>query len=866
MRALQSVCVVVGLLGFAPAQASAQRLPHTVIPSRYELTIRVDLASASFQGEDTIHVDVHEPTTAITLNAAEITFQSVTITAAAGDQRARVTLDSAAEQATFHVDRALPAGPATIRIAYKGVLNDQLRGLYLSRANNRRYAVSQLEATDARRMFPSFDEPAMKAEFALTAIVDTADHAISNGAIVSDTPGPGAGKHTIRFETTPKMSTYLVALAVGDFVCRAGGVDGTPIRVCATPDKQRLTGFALEAAEKNLHFYNGYYAITYPFKKLDIVAVPDFAAGAMENTAAIFYRETLLLSDPASSTARSRKVIAEVLAHEMAHQWFGDLVTMEWWDDIWLNEGFANWMETKPLRAWNPDWHSELDEVIANQEALRLDALTSTRPVRTKANTPAEINELFDAIAYNKGAAVLRMVEGYVGAAAFRDGVNAYLQQFQYGNARAEDFWTVMTRTTGKPVDKVMSGFVDQPGVPLVSVAPQCGGEKAVLTLRQERYRQVTQPAPSASQVWDIPACVRLPDAFSQCDQLDAPAGAMPVPTCPSWLIGNADGLGYYRVGYQPATITAIAAEISRATPSERISLLGDEWALVRAGKHDISVNLDLASAFAGDRHDVVVGALTDTLDRIGRQLTTDQSRAKYRQWVKQLLDPILREVGWTAAASETEQRKVLRTEVIDALGDTARDPDVLAKATSLAEQVLKQPDSLEPVLRNTVVQLAPLAGDRALYDRYLAAATAARDPDEHYRYLSGLARFSDPALVRRTIDLIVSPDVRPQDVPGFVAGLLRNPDAHDYAWTLVQQRWTELQKKIGSFGGNTAVVAALASFCDAERAADIRRFFAAHPVPDAQRTLQQALEEIDICAAVRAAQAPVLARWLDKL
>ena len=864
MRTLTVACTTAILLGFASGDAFAQRLPTSVIPSRYDLTIRVDLASATFGGEETVIVDVPEPTTAITLNAAEITFQSVMIKAG-GERPATVTLDPAAEQATFHVDRTIPAGPATIRVAYKGVLNDQLRGLYLSRANNRRYAVSQLEATDARRMFPCFDEPALKAEFTLTAIVDKADHAISNGAIVSDTPGPGAGLHTIRFERTPKMSTYLVALAVGDFVCREGGVDGTPIRVCATPDKQRLTAFALDAAEKNLHFYNGYYAIRYPFKKLDIVAVPDFAAGAMENTAAIFYRETLLLSDPANSTERSKKFIAQVLAHEMAHQWFGDLVTMQWWDDIWLNEGFANWMETKPLRAWNPGWHAELDEVIANQEALRLDALASTRPVRTKANTPSEINELFDAIAYNKGAAVLRMVEGYVGASAFRDGVNAYLQQFQYGNARAEDFWTVMTRTAGKPVDKVMEGFVDQPGVPLVSVAPRCGSDKAVLTLRQERYRQVTQPPSSSQSVWDIPACVRLPDAFSQCDELAAAAGEMPVPACPSWLIGNADGLGYYRVGYQPDTISAIAAELSRATPSERISLLGDEWALVRAGRHDVSVNLDLLSAFAGDRHDVVIGSVTETLDRIDRQLTTDQSRATYRQWVKQLLDPILREVGWTVSPSDTEQRKVLRTKVIAALGATARDAEVLAKAKSLAEQVMKDSRSLDPALRDTIVALAPLTGDRALYDRYLAAAAAAADPDEHYRYLTGLARFSDPALVRRTVDLIVSPDVRPQDAPGFVAALLRNPDAHEYAWTLVQQRWADLQKKIGPFGGNTTVVSALGSFCDAQRAADLRRFFAAHPAPDAQRTLQQALEEVDICAAVRAAQAPVLAKWLEK-
>jgi aminopeptidase N len=860
MRA-QTLGVVFTLLA-APQYAVAQRLPTAVVPSHYDLTIDVNLAAATFKGEETIRVDVKTPTADVTLNAAEIRFESVTIDAG-GEQRATVNANDAAEQATFHVDRPLPAGAATIRIRYTGTLNDQLRGLYLSRANHRRYAVSQLEATDARRMFPCFDEPAMKATFSLTAIVDAADHAISNGAVVSDTAGPGNGRHTIRFDTTPRMSTYLVALAVGDFVCREGGADGTPIRICATPDKQPLTGFALEAAEKNLRFYNAYYAIKYPFKKLDIVAVPDFSAGAMENTAAIFYRETLLLADPKGAPERSRKLIAEVLAHEMAHQWFGDLVTMQWWDDIWLNEGFANWMETKPLRAWNASWHSELDEVIANQEALRLDALASTRAVRAKAETPAEINELFDAIAYNKGAAVLRMVEGYVGAEPFRAGVNAYLEQFQYANARAEDFWTVMTRTTGKPVDKVMSGFVDHPGAPLVSLALKCAPDGAALALTQERYRQLTQP-PSAPELWDIPACVRLPDRSGQCESLETAAGTMALASCPPWVLGNEDGRGYYRVGYPADMVRAIASHITTAMPSELLALLGDESALVNAGKHDVSVALDLASAFSSQRQETVMGSLIGLLDRFGRELTTDDSRPKYRRWVAGLLGPILTELGWTTSATDATGRKVLRAEIIEALGEVARDPQVLAKAKTLAVQGLGNPASIDPELRDTVVELAAIGGDRALYDRFLAASKAAKNPDEHYRYLLALARFPDPALVRRTIDLILSPDVRPQDVPGLLAVVLSAPDGHDEAWTVVRERWADLQKKVGPFLGNP-VVGALGSFCSEDRAKEVRDFFAAHPVPDAQRTLQQALERIDVCAAVRKAQAPVLAEWLDR-
>ncbi len=370
--------VAIAILAVA-SSALAQRLPAGVVPIHYDISVAPDLAAAAFTGDVTIRVSLSKPSSRIVLNAAEITFKDVRITAGGITQTATVTLDAKNEQAVFSVPRAVPAGEAQIAIRYDGILNDDLRGLYLSKANNRRYAVTQLEATDARRMFPSFDEPAFKATYALSATIDAGDHAISNGAVVSDTPGPGAGKHTLRFETTPKMSTYLVALAVGDFECRGGTADGIPVRICATPDKKALTGFALEATQAIVQYFNDYYTITYPFKKLDIVAVPDFAAGAMENTAAIFYREALLLADDNASLP-VRKSIAEVLAHEIAHQWFGNLVTMQWWDDIWLNEGFANWAMSKPLKAWRPDWHVELDEIEDNHVAMGLDSLRSTRP------------------------------------------------------------------------------------------------------------------------------------------------------------------------------------------------------------------------------------------------------------------------------------------------------------------------------------------------------------------------------------------------------------------------------------------------------------------------------------------------------
>jgi aminopeptidase N len=839
--------------------ALAQRLPTNVAPSHYDLSVTPDLEKATFAGSERIDVTLKAPARTVTLNAAEIEFDTVTISAGGRTQRARVTLAPSRDQAIFTVPRAIPAGKAEIEINYRGILNDQLRGLYLSKANNRRYAVTQLEATDARRMFPSFDEPAYKATFALRATIDHGDHAISNGAVLSDTPGPGARQHTVRFETTAKMSTYLVALAVGDFVCESGQADGVPIRICATPDKKGQTGLALAAAEEILRYYNRYYAVKYPFKKLDVVAVPDFAAGAMENTAAIFYRETLLLADPRTASVPVRKDIALVLAHEMAHQWFGDLVTMTWWDDIWLNEGFANWMETRPLKAWKPEWHMELDEAQSNQVAMRLDALHSTRPIHATASTPDQINELFDPIAYEKGAAVLRMVEGWVGEDAFRAGVNTYIEKFKYSNARAEDFWGTLTASTGKPVDKVMAGFVDQPGVPLVDVVVKCDAGGGIASVSQD-VRRAARP-----RTWRIPVCVKAPSGQVACEVVGAAGANIPLDTCPAWVMSNAGARGYYRVLAPPDMIAAIAKHVAALAPAERIALLSDEWALVRAGRRDVGTFLDLASGFGSERNDAVMSTLIGTLDTIGEELTTPKTLTAYRAWVARLLRPALNEIGWIVAAEEDEGRRELRAALVAALGETARDPDVIAKAREVALAELANPGSVESTLLNEAVPVAALSRDAALYEKYLARSRAASEPEEQHRYMYALAAFSDPALVRRTMDYIVGPEVRTQDTKIFIARLLGNPDARQLAWDLLQARWSAVQKKTGEFVGNTVVVSALGSMCGSRALADVKRFFAVHKVPDAERTLQQAEERISACTTLAAAQSGKLAEWLQR-
>ena len=552
---------VLALVLLSSVASSAQRLSGDVIPEHYGLWFAPNLATDTFKGRATISARAVTSTRAITLHAAELTLGEVRITAGGRTQTATVSMDAGRETATLTVPEPIAEGPVTVDIAYTGVLNDKLRGFYKSVANGRNYAVTQLEATDARRAFPSFDEPRFKATFDISLTVGAPDTVISNGRQVTDVPGPDAGTHTVTFARTPKMSTYLVAMLVGDFVCRSGAADGTASRVCSTPDKLAQTRFALEAAEQQLAFFNDYFGIRYPFEKLDIIGVPDFAAGAMENSGAITFRERLLLVDDATASEDQRRAVASIVAHEIAHQWFGNLVTMTWWDDIWLNEGFATWAANKPLAAWRPDWHLELNVASELQTALGLDTLASTRAVRTRVETPAEINEVFDPIAYEKTASVLAMIESYVGPADFRRGVSSYLKRFAYGNAAGEDFWTEMRRVTGKPVDAVMRSFVDQAGAPLLSVDSACVGGRTDLRVGQQRFTLTPSSPPAPPQTWTFPACLKEASGASRCEVLNTPTRTLSVAGCRA-PFANAGSRGYYLTDYTAARLGYVGASV----------------------------------------------------------------------------------------------------------------------------------------------------------------------------------------------------------------------------------------------------------------------------------------------------------------
>ncbi len=846
--------------------ASAQRLPANVTPESYDLSFTPDLAKEAFSGEETIRLTLQHPASSIVLNSAEIEFQETTIAANRKTQAASVVRDDEREMATLTFPSEIPAGPADLHIRFTGILNDKLRGFYLSETARRRYAVTQFEATDARRAFPSFDEPAYKAVFRVSLTIDNGDTAISNGHVVSDTPGPGEGKHTLKFSASPKMSSYLVAMMVGDFQCLEGAADGIPIRVCAVPEKKELGSFALVAAENILKYFDRYYYVKYPFEKLDIIAFPDFSAGAMENTGAITYRETALLIDDKTASLDARENVAGILAHEMAHQWFGDLVTMKWWDDIWLNEGFATWMSWKPLEAWHPEWRNQLDEVQETGGSLSTDSIASIRPIRQKAETPAEISALFDGIAYGKAASVLRAVEAYVGPAVFQKGVNAYLEKHAYANATAEDFWNQIAATSGKPVDKIMASFIEQPGAPLVTVKSSCSGNRTRVTLSQHRYfSNAARLNADSPELWQVPVALRGSNSKDVTPVLLTGAEqTVEINDCSDWVYANAGARGYFRSSYEPEAFKKMSAAMETSfSPEERIRFLGDAWAIVRVGRLNISQYLTTLESMQSERNRAVVGTMLGHVGELHDSLVTADERPAFESWLRNFLRPIADDLGAEPVAGESPERKALRTDIFGTLALYGRDPELVAKSRAIVAAYMKDSESVDESLAGNALAVAAANGDAALYDQYIAHLKAAKSPEEYYSYFAALGLFPDPALTKRTFDYFLSPAVKNQDFI-YLSTPFTNYHTQEAAWNLFKANFKPIMEKVdASLGSGLVELAGV--FCDEKLRDDSQQFFAAKHLPGTERLLQNAKDQVNACIELRSLQQSNLTAYLQK-
>ena len=854
--------VFAALVCFAPTfvnPANAQRLPSTAIPQHYALTLTPDLKNATFAGIESIDLVLKDPTDSITLNSAEIALQSVTITDAGTQQTATVSLDASDQQATFHFSQTLPAGKATLSIRYTGILNNELRGFYLSKTERRNYAVTQFESTDARRAFPSFDEPALKATFDISLVVNTGDTAISNSPIATDTPGPIEGKHTIAFLTTPKMSTYLVALLVGDFQCTSGEQDGVAIRSCATPDKVALTPYSVEVAKFMLHYYNTYFGIPYPLKKLDLIAIPDFEAGAMENFGAITYRETTLLLDQKTASIASKQQVAVDIAHEMAHQWFGDLVTMEWWDNVWLNEGFATWMENKSVAAMYPEWH--MDEIVAADldTTMNVDAQPTTRPIRAKADTPDEINQMFDAIAYGKAGHVLVAVENFIGPETFRKGVHKYLSAHLYANATAEDFWNAEAEASHKPIDRIMDSLVAQPGVPLLTFGEPSHGEVSVA---QTRFYLSPSIEPNPKQKWVIPVCFKSEVSSQACVVLNPADTTLRFPSDPIFF-ANAGGTGYYRSVYPSSVYKSLVENVeTRFTPTERISLIGDEWARLRANKASAGEYLDLVAAVKDDPNARVLASALDGVTILYvRVAASPREKDALAAWIRNTFAPRYAKLG-PPSPDDSPNTRELRAQLFGILGFYGKDPSILAEAREIADRYLADPSSVDPTLRETALAVAARNGDAQLFEKLLHVYETSTNPEFQVSALRRLAEFEDPNLVERALDLAVSDKVRNQDAAFQLSLALTIDQNRAQAWQFIQTHWDKVQTQFTANMGAT-LVASTQAFCSQSDRDNVEQFFATHKVAAADVSLRHAIELINGCIELRALQEPELKSWL---
>jgi puromycin-sensitive aminopeptidase len=826
-----------------------------------------DLEAATFDGAVDIEVDVYSPTAEVVLNAIELEIDEAWVVVDGERLDATVRLDDDTERAHLTLPRALATGPALVSLRYRGHLNDKLRGFYRSTFTDQHHverviATTQFEATDARRAFPCWDEPDCKAIFAITLVVDGALTAVSNAAPISDEPIDG-GRRRVRFADTMTMSTYLVAFIVGPLDTTTPiDVAGTPTRLVYPPGKGHLTAFGTEVADYSLRYLADYFDLPYPGDSMDLVAIPDFAFGAMENVGCVTFRETLLLADPHHATQSELQNVVDVIAHELAHMWFGNLVTMKWWNGIWLNEAFATFMELKVTDAFRPDWERWVGFSLARSTAFDTDALGATRPIEYPVVSPDDAEGMFDVLTYEKGAAVVRMLEQYLGEARFRAGIRKYMATHRYSNTETTDLWDAIEEASGDPVRRIMDSWIFQGGHPIVSVSASADGR--VIHLHQERFRYL--PDPDAGELWAVPLQLRYGTTsgavITTTALLDEETLDLEIDEPVVWVVANAEGHGFYRVRWSGPLRHALATSTEAALSDvERYALVDDTWASVLAGTTPAADFLELADGFSAERDVSVWRRLLGALDQVER-LVEGSARTAIQARVRALVGPALARLGWDGREDDTDRDRELRGALIAALAVLGADPAAQARVGELFARYRADASSVEPNVAAGVVRAtAALAGPddlASLIEGFRHSST----PQEEQRFLYALADVRQPEQMERVLDLAMTPEVRTQNAPFLIGACIANRDHGALAWRVVHQRWDEMNER---FPSNSIVrmLHGIRSVSDPALAADVDAFMSEHPVPQAKQTLHQHLERMHVSVAFRAREADRLAQLL---
>ena len=833
-------------------------MPGSVVPNRYDVRLTPSLDDATFAGEVTIRLDVEQATTQIVLNAIELTIDEVHV----DDVPATWQLDDDTERLIVDVPAGLTPPSAKLYIRFTGVLNDKLRGFYRSTyvddaGDEQVIATTQMQATDCRRAFPCWDEPEYKAVFGITLDVARGLTAISNGPEVERLEADG--RTVIRFADTMKMSSYLVAFVVGRLemtdTIDAGGV---PLRVVHVPGKGGLTQFGIDVGTFCLDWFQTYYGIPYPSEKIDLVGLPDFAAGAMENLGCITFRESLVLVDPESSTQNERQLVADVVAHELAHMWFGDLVTMRWWNGIWLNEAFATFMEIAACDAFAPEWDRWTSFGLERSAAFEVDSLSSTRSVEFEVNSPAEADGMFDVLTYQKGGALLRMLEQYLGPEVFQAGVSHYLRTHAYDNTETNDLWDAIESTSGEPVRKIMDSWIWQPGYPLISAELGNG----VVTIEQRRFAYPTPGDESTDDsIWVVPVHVRNGSSTSTVLlDTDAPT-QIPLAEPDAPVVVNAGGHGFYRVAYGPQLRDRLTdpAVLSTLAPLERYCLVDDAWSATVAGRIEPADLLDFLAGFRDETEFGVWQAVVASLVGLSRIVDGDALDA-LRARVRSIVEPALQA---TAEPTDGEsdmlaKRRGLLLRTMGSLG--MHRPTIDRCHELLASHYAGSAIDAEMLAAATSVVAA--TGDTADYERFLHEFTTTTNPQGQLRNLYALAEFDDAELIARTCELAMSDSVKTQNAPFLLRATIANRNHGESSWHYVRRHWDTANER---FPGNTIVrmISSTSLLTSPGTVADVQSFFTENPIPQAAQTLEQVLERQRVNADLRARTSDEFARRL---
>jgi aminopeptidase N len=864
--AISLACGLVAATAFAESPFkfadTPGKLPKTVVPAAYRLELAPDLDALSFTGQEQIDIDVAEATDIVTLDARGLAFEHVALLGEDG-AKAKVTLDKPAETASFHFPHSLAAGRHTLDIGYSGAITAQPLGLYYNdfdtAQGRRRMLVTQFEEIDARAMLPSWDEPVFKATFQLTILLPQDFAAVSNTPIESETPA-GTLK-TVVFARTPKMSSYLLALCAGPLerIQALTKIDGIDVGLWAVPGQAQFGRDAVNAAAVIIPWYNDYFGVKYPLPKLDMIAVPgNFAAGGMENWGAITFIDNDLLFDPQHSSPETRETVYLVVAHELAHQWSGDLVTMAWWDDTWLNEGFATWMEYKATDRFNPSWHEWLRTRAPKEEAMALDARPTSHPIQIKITEESEIHAAFDAISYKKGAALIRMLEAYLGEQVFREGMRKYIKDHAYSSATTADLWAALEAVSGKPVAKIAAGFTEQPGIPLIKVEVACDKDEHVATLTQDRF--VLHDPEAAKESWQVPVQI---GAIGGHDPRIVLVGAdqpesVRLPDCTKPIQANFGDTGYFRVQYDDAALKALIETYKTLPPANRLVLLADQWALVEAGKAEPASWLDLTKSLGGETEYTAWKQVIASLRQIDEIERGTPDQAAFRRYASGLLRPVLERVGWAAKPVETSDTALLRNDVIEALG-RFDDAAVIAECSKL----FADPATLSPAIADAVIKTMGRHADAATWDKLHALGQAASGTEAKLRYYDALAAVRDPALLDKSVALATGDELPNGRIDRFIITASRESGAPDRVWADLIAHLTPILAKLppDSHGRFLAHVAFASASPITAKALEAQK--SARADAGARYATAQTVEEIGARAELLARLAAPIAAWL---